>query len=66
MQMVKVRLEIKEIKLHKRKPNRILWGVSSAGRASRLHREGQGFKPLTLHHKCSLTQVGEEDSLLNC
>ncbi len=27
-----------------------IWGVSSAGRASRLHREGQGFDPLTLHH----------------
>ena len=26
------------------------WGVSSVGRASRLHREGQEFDPLTLHH----------------
>ena len=27
-----------------------LWGISSAGRASRLHREGQRFDPAMLHH----------------
>ncbi len=26
------------------------WVVSSVGRASRLHREGQEFEPLTTHH----------------
>ena len=26
------------------------WGISSAGRASRLHREGQRFDPAMLHH----------------
>ena len=26
------------------------WGISSAGRASRLHREGQRFDPVMLHH----------------
>ena len=26
------------------------WGVSSVGRTSRLHREGQGFESPTLHH----------------
>ena len=50
MQMVKVRLEIKEIKLHKRKPNHILWGISSVGRASALHAEGHRFEPVILHH----------------
>lgn len=57
MQMVKVRLEIKEIKLHKRKPNHILWGISSAGRASRLHREGHEFKPHILHHMSSKENI---------
>ena len=28
----------------------IIWGVSSAGRAPRLQRGGQGFDPPTLHH----------------
>ena len=28
----------------------IKWGVSSAGRASALHVEGQRFDPATLHH----------------
>ena len=26
------------------------WAVSSVGRASRLHREGQRFEPVTAHH----------------
>ena len=33
------------------------WGVSSAGRAPRLHRGGQGFDPPTLHHLKFLGEV---------
>src|SRR5206468_1120656 len=29
------------------------WAVSSAGRASRLHREGRRFEPVTAHHRRS-------------
>ena len=29
----------------------ILWGISSAGRAPRLHRGGQRFDPAMLHHE---------------
>ena len=54
MQMVKVRLEIKEIKLHKRKPNHILWGVSSVGRTLPLQGRGRRFDPGTLHHNNNL------------
>ena len=28
----------------------LLWGISSAGRAPRLHRGGQEFDPPMLHH----------------
>lgn len=33
------------------------WGVSSAGRAPRLQRGGQGFDPPTLHHLKFLGEV---------
>lgn len=33
-----------------RMPDGITWAVSSAGRASRLHREGRRFEPVTAHH----------------
>ena len=29
---------------------RLVWGISSAGRAPRLHRGGQRFDPAMLHH----------------
>ena len=28
----------------------VIWGISSAGRAPRLHRGGQRFDPAMLHH----------------
>lgn len=33
------------------------WALSSAGRASRLHREGREFEPLSAHH---LNKTAEE------
>ena len=30
--------------------NAAVWGISSAGRASALHAEGQRFDPAMLHH----------------
>ena len=35
------------------------WAVSSVGRASRLHREGQRFEPVTAHHSFQGTSVVE-------
>ena len=34
-----------------------LWVVSSAGRATRLHRVGRGFEPLTTHHLAECVNV---------
>ena len=33
-----------------RKKTLVIWGISSAGRAPRLHRGGQRFDPAMLHH----------------
>ena len=45
-----MRPEIKEIKLHKRKPNHFYGELAQLARASALHAEGQGFESLILHH----------------
>ena len=41
----------------------VIWGISSAGRAPRLHRGGQRFDPAMLHHM--LINV-EKSTLLFC
>lgn len=33
---------------------RLGWAISSVGRASRLHREGQRFEPVIAHHPLPL------------
>jgi hypothetical protein len=35
--------------------------VSSVGRASRLHREGQRFEPVTAHHKNKALACGKKN-----
>ena len=37
--------------------NTIYWGISSAGRASRWHREGRGFDSPILHELCRVLFV---------
>ena len=34
-----------------------IWGISSAGRAPRLHRGGQEFDPPMLHHIVNKTRI---------
>ena len=38
----------------------VLWGISSAGRASVLHAEGQRFDPAILHHTENRTRTTED------